>query len=485
MTRRDVAKKADPTWPRSRSKRSPRRSRSTSAPTCSTVRARRHGREAPPAPRGGRRRGRTRPGPSAHSRGSSAGASRRPALLALVVFASVLAVIGSTMRLALQRRKTEVEVLRLVGATDRYVKGPFLIEGSAQGALGAIGALVLLGALFLVVRGRLDGELAALSIGVDPTFLPWPVVLGMVGARRTVPRDDHWRRRSGSASWWRCRAVCAGRSRRSRSRRARSRSRRGDSGRPRADGARRTAGLAAQRDRELDDVARPRGARSEDRRRRCGRDERQARHRRARCADRRSARTGDRARAGVLPGHPRRDAPDRRGLRRARRARDARRADAPRDRGRPHGGERPPRPRRRDGARPRAHRARSDLARAVGQRSAMDAEPCRRDRGRGQRRQQAFDRAFETSTGAADYVAVYGGGGGGVVRRTCRPRSASPRRGGGSSSRSQAAPKRAPRDAKGRTVRGSRSGLRSGASSARCTPGAWRSPIGTERTGES
>jgi cell division transport system permease protein len=103
------------------------------------------------------------------------------ALLALVVFASVLAVIGSTMRLALQRRKTEVEVLRLVGATDSFVKGPFLIEGSAQGALGAIGALILLGALFLVVRGRLDGELAAL-IGVDPTFLPWPVVLGLIGA---------------------------------------------------------------------------------------------------------------------------------------------------------------------------------------------------------------------------------------------------------------------------------------------------------------
>jgi cell division transport system permease protein len=103
------------------------------------------------------------------------------ALLAVVVFASVLAVIGSTMRLALQRRKTEVEVLRLVGATDGFVKGPFLIEGSAQGALGALGALTLLGALFLVVRGRLDGELAAL-IGVDPTFLPWPVALGMVGA---------------------------------------------------------------------------------------------------------------------------------------------------------------------------------------------------------------------------------------------------------------------------------------------------------------
>ncbi len=101
------------------------------------------------------------------------------ALLAVVVLFAVLAVVGSTMRMALQRRKTEVEVLKLVGATDGFVKKPFVIEGGVQGALGALGALLLLAALFFVVRGRLDGELAAL-IGVEPTFLPWPVALGMV-----------------------------------------------------------------------------------------------------------------------------------------------------------------------------------------------------------------------------------------------------------------------------------------------------------------
>jgi cell division transport system permease protein len=101
------------------------------------------------------------------------------ALLALVVFASVLAVVGSTIRLALQRRRTEVEVLKLVGATDRFIKGPFLVEGMSQGALGATGAIALLAALFFVVRGRLDSELATL-VGVEPSFLPWQVVVGMV-----------------------------------------------------------------------------------------------------------------------------------------------------------------------------------------------------------------------------------------------------------------------------------------------------------------
>jgi len=101
------------------------------------------------------------------------------AVLAVIVLLSVLAVVGSTMRFALQRRRAEVEVLRLVGATDRFVKAPFVIEGSLQGALGAIGALVLLGALFIIVHSRLDGELA-LMLGVEPSFLPWPVAVGMV-----------------------------------------------------------------------------------------------------------------------------------------------------------------------------------------------------------------------------------------------------------------------------------------------------------------
>jgi cell division transport system permease protein len=101
------------------------------------------------------------------------------ALLALVVLTAVLAVVGSTMRMALQRRRTEVEVLKLVGATDGFVKKPFVIEGSLQGACGAAGAVALLGVLFVVVRGRLDTELASL-VGIEPAFLPWPIVVGMV-----------------------------------------------------------------------------------------------------------------------------------------------------------------------------------------------------------------------------------------------------------------------------------------------------------------
>lgn len=101
------------------------------------------------------------------------------ALLALVVLAAVLAVVGSTMRLALQRRRAEVEVLKLVGATDGFVRNPFVVEGSVQGALGATGAIGLLAVLFLLVRGRLDSELAQL-VGIEPSFLPWQVGAAMI-----------------------------------------------------------------------------------------------------------------------------------------------------------------------------------------------------------------------------------------------------------------------------------------------------------------
>jgi cell division transport system permease protein len=101
------------------------------------------------------------------------------AVLALVVLAAVISVIGSTMRLALHRRRIEVEVLKLVGATDAFVRRPFVVEGAAQGALGALASLGLLGLLYLIVIGRFDDQLGLL-LGVRPTFLPWEIAAGMI-----------------------------------------------------------------------------------------------------------------------------------------------------------------------------------------------------------------------------------------------------------------------------------------------------------------
>jgi cell division transport system permease protein len=100
-------------------------------------------------------------------------------LLALVVLASVVSVVSSTLRLSLERRRIEVEVLKLVGATDGYVRRPFVVEGAAQGLFGSLFALFLLLTLFLILRENADPALFTL-LGLEPRFLPWHVCLGLV-----------------------------------------------------------------------------------------------------------------------------------------------------------------------------------------------------------------------------------------------------------------------------------------------------------------
>ncbi len=101
------------------------------------------------------------------------------AVAALLVLVCVLAVVGNTIRLAVAGRRDEIEVLKLCGATDGYVRGPFLVEGGLQGVLAAFVALALLGAAFFALRGPLDGTVAALT-GVRAAFLSPSAALGIV-----------------------------------------------------------------------------------------------------------------------------------------------------------------------------------------------------------------------------------------------------------------------------------------------------------------
>jgi cell division transport system permease protein len=64
-------------------------------------------------------------------------------LATLLVIASIL-LISNTIRLSLFSRRREVEVMKLVGATDWFIRWPFVIEGVVLGAMGGVIAIALL-----------------------------------------------------------------------------------------------------------------------------------------------------------------------------------------------------------------------------------------------------------------------------------------------------------------------------------------------------
>jgi cell division transport system permease protein len=79
----------------------------------------------------------------------------------LLAIASIL-LIANTIRLSLYARRREVEVMKLVGATDWFIRWPFVIEGIIVGATGGVIAIVTLG----VVKVAL----------LDPLFSGWSLV---------------------------------------------------------------------------------------------------------------------------------------------------------------------------------------------------------------------------------------------------------------------------------------------------------------------
>ena len=100
-------------------------------------------------------------------------------LAALLVAASIL-LIGNTIRLSLYARRREVEVMKLVGATDWFIRWPFVIEGIIVGAFGAVLAISVLGITKLAV---LDPLAKNWNLIEAPRTIPFlPLLLVLVGA---------------------------------------------------------------------------------------------------------------------------------------------------------------------------------------------------------------------------------------------------------------------------------------------------------------
>ncbi len=101
--------------------------------------------------------------------------------LAILVALAVFGVVGNTIRLAIARRAEEIEVLKLCGATDDFVRRPFVLEGMFQSFCASLVAVLVLVALFVAVRPELDASFVSL-VGIRATFLsPFTLVAILVG----------------------------------------------------------------------------------------------------------------------------------------------------------------------------------------------------------------------------------------------------------------------------------------------------------------
>jgi cell division transport system permease protein len=97
-------------------------------------------------------------------------------LAALLIIASVL-LISNTIRLSLFSRRREVEVMKLVGATDSFIRIPFVIEGVVLGALGGIVAVLMLGVGKVAFLDPLASDFALIAAPQTIGFALLAVVL--------------------------------------------------------------------------------------------------------------------------------------------------------------------------------------------------------------------------------------------------------------------------------------------------------------------
>jgi cell division transport system permease protein len=116
-------------------------------------------------------------------------------LVGLVIgmaFAAVaVVIIGVTIRLTILQRAREISIMRLVGATNWFIRGPFLLEGALKGLLGGLLSLVLCYAGYLLFRDKSGGTLSGLVFFRPEHMLliiVFGVLLGLGGSLVSVGR---------------------------------------------------------------------------------------------------------------------------------------------------------------------------------------------------------------------------------------------------------------------------------------------------------
>ncbi|MCU7884442.1 MAG: permease-like cell division protein FtsX [Candidatus Thiodiazotropha sp. (ex Lucinoma annulata)] len=124
-------------------------------------------------------------------------AQRAVVVLAALLGMAVLLIIGNTIRLEIQNRRTEIEITKLIGATNAFIRRPFLYTGFWYGLFGGIIAWLLVAISITLLSGPIAQlanlyqsafDLSSLGISTVLTLLLGSALLGLIGSWLAVGR---------------------------------------------------------------------------------------------------------------------------------------------------------------------------------------------------------------------------------------------------------------------------------------------------------
>src|SRR4029453_16925919 len=102
--------------------------------------------------------------------------------IAAVLILGAAFTVASVVRLSLESRRDEIDIMQLVGAPAAFIRGPFVAEGALLGGVGAAAALAVLLSLFTVWRARIDASIVGLAGAGHARFLGWSEGLILIAA---------------------------------------------------------------------------------------------------------------------------------------------------------------------------------------------------------------------------------------------------------------------------------------------------------------
>lgn len=97
-----------------------------------------------------------------------------------LLFTALVFIISNTIKLTLYARKDELDIMKLVGATDGFIKGPFLMEGIFRGIVGSFCALGILYLVYTLFVSNLQHSSHFLLKFLSLSFLSMDLIIGIL-----------------------------------------------------------------------------------------------------------------------------------------------------------------------------------------------------------------------------------------------------------------------------------------------------------------